>query len=198
MIGPVVLRLMILLSVAAAEVVTAAPGAHGPNGEHLESTIQSPGAGSTVPRIEAMSESFELVGRLAGAELSLFINRYETSDPVLDARVEVEFGQHRAVATFHPDHGDYSVTEAGMLAALARPGEHSLVISLVAGADADLLEGTLRVPDNKESGAGHRGDARDLRIGLGVLTLLAAIGLMTYLFRRRTRIAKAPARGPAR
>lgn len=41
------------------------------------------GGASTAPRMEARSESFELVAHLWGDELSMLINRFETSEPVL-------------------------------------------------------------------------------------------------------------------
>ena len=45
----------------------ASPGAHGPNGEHLDAAPTA-GATSSAPRFEAKSESYELVGRLQGGE----------------------------------------------------------------------------------------------------------------------------------
>ena len=67
----------------------AGPGAHGPNGEHLDApTVAASGKAS--PRIEAKSELFELVGTLAGGELSLLIDRFQSNEPLLKAEVEVE------------------------------------------------------------------------------------------------------------
>jgi hypothetical protein len=125
-------------------VAIAAPGAHGPNGEHLD------GAGGHVhsdggPRLETFTEAFELVGRLQGDELSIVIDRYETNEPVLDGKLEVEFNGIKAVAKFHADHGDYAVDDERLVKALAKPGKHSLLFTLTAGNDSDLLEGTLEV-----------------------------------------------------
>ena len=47
------------------------------------------------------------------------------------------------MATFRAEQGDYAVTDAALLKALAAPGEHSLVFTLLAGQDSDLLDGTL-------------------------------------------------------
>ncbi|MDP3605985.1 MAG: hypothetical protein Q8R59_09610, partial [Polaromonas sp.] len=52
----------------------AAPGAHGPNGEHLDAPAASGGAVNAAPRFEAQSDLFEVVGRLQGGELSMLIN----------------------------------------------------------------------------------------------------------------------------
>ena len=61
----------------------ASPGAHGPNGEHLDGPAAAL-AGGAAPRIETFTEAFELVGRLSGGELSVLVDRYETNEPVLN------------------------------------------------------------------------------------------------------------------
>ncbi len=125
-------------------VAVAAPGAHGPNGEHLD------GAGGHVhtdggPRLETFTEAFELVGQLRDDEFSILIDRYDTNEPVLNGALEVEFNGIKAPARFHADHGDYAVDDERLLKALAVPGKHSLVFTLTAGNESDLLEGTLDV-----------------------------------------------------
>ena len=62
----------------------ASPGAHGPNGEHLDSPAQTASGTNAVPRMEAKSEAFELVGQLRDHEFSMLVNRFETNEPVLD------------------------------------------------------------------------------------------------------------------
>ena len=95
------------------------------------------------PTITAQSELFEIVGTLQKDELSLLIDRAATNAPVLGAKVEVEFANKQAVAAFHADHGDYSLTDAAMLAKLATTGEHALTFTVIAASDSDLLTGTL-------------------------------------------------------
>jgi len=123
----------------------AGPGAHGPNGEHLDSpkTDNSMQAGF---RIEANSDVFELVGTLAGGELSIFIDRFVTNEPLLQAQVEVESGALKAQAKFRAEIGDYKIDDPAMLQKLSTPGEHPLVISVIAGKESDLLDAVLRVP----------------------------------------------------
>lgn len=146
-----------LVSIALAiPLAHAAPGAHGPNGEHLDAPVQSAAAaGGTIPRIEAHSEAFELVGRLQGGELSLLINRYETNEPVLEATVEVESGALKANAKYRADPGDYAITDPNMLKALTEPGEHPLVITILAGKESDLLDGVLNTPGGAASATEH-------------------------------------------
>jgi hypothetical protein len=120
----------------------AAPGAHGPNGEHLDVTTAK-SAASALPRVEAHTEAFELVAELRAGELAIVVDRYASNEPVLGARLEVESGPLKAIAAFRTEQGDYVITDAALLKALAAPGEHGLVFTLVAGADSDLLDGTL-------------------------------------------------------
>lgn len=173
-------------------IALAAPGAHGPNGEHLDSPAQQTAAsGSSVPRFEAKSETFELVGALRDDELSMLINRFETSEPVLDAKVEVESGNMKAVARFHADLGDYSVDDAAFLKAMKAPGEHALVITVMAGAEGDLLDGTLQVGGGRTgTNADAHGPAHEdgryfgLPIGAWIAIVLAAVvGLGWAVFR---------------
>ena len=173
-------------------IALAAPGAHGPNGEHLDSPAQQTAAsGSSVTRFEAKSETFELVGALRDDELSMLINRFETSEPVLDAKVEVESGKMKAVARFHADLGDYSVDDAAFLKAMKAPGEHALVITVMAGAESDLLDGTLQVGGGRTgTNADAHGPAQEdgryfgLPIGAWIAIVLAAVvGLGWAIFR---------------
>ncbi len=123
----------------------AGPGAHGPNGEHLDSpkTDNLMQAGL---RIEANSDIFELVGTLAGGEFSIFIDRFVTNEPLLQAQVELESGAMKAQAKFRAEIGDYRIDDPAMLQKLSTPGEHPLVITVIAGKDSDLLDAVLRVP----------------------------------------------------
>lgn len=164
----------------------AAPGAHGPDGEHLDADHLVEGRASSAPRFEARSETFELVGRLQGGELSMLVNRYESSEPVLDAKVEIESGNTRAVAKFHSDMGDYAVDDAAFLEALSKEGEHALLITIVAGPDSDLLDGKLTVGPADH---GHAHDQEEgsgsARTGLLVGGLLLAVVVGGIILRRR-------------
>ena len=138
----VFLGLIIALSVIANAL--ASPGAHGPNGEHLDGQA-SVGVGGGLPRVETFSEMFELVGQLSGTELSVMIDRYETNEPVLNGSLEVEYKGLKAVAKYHADMGDYAIDDPKLLKALSAPGKHALIFTVMAGDESDLLEGTLNV-----------------------------------------------------
>lgn len=179
----------------------AAPGAHGPNGEHLDGPV-TVRAASALPRVEAKSELFELVAELRAGELAIFVDRFETNEPVLGAKLEVESGALKAAAAFRAEQGDYVVTDAALLKALAAPGEHGLVFTLVAGQDSDLLDGTLvgspgrtaAAAAGDDHGHAHGGDdhghghelERAAWIGAAVVSLGLIGGIAWRRQRRRT------------
>jgi hypothetical protein len=138
-----------------AVVTFASPGAHGPNGEHLDTNQTGSTAVSTAPRLDAKSELFELVAQLGGGEFSILIDNFATNEPVLRATVEVESGSLKAKAKFHADLGDYAVDDPAMLTLLSAPGEHPVVITVLAGEQTDLLDGVLRVVPVQAQAAAH-------------------------------------------
>jgi hypothetical protein len=161
----------------------AGPGAHGPNGEHLDGPAgHSHSVGATAPRMETKSEAFELVATLAEDELSILIDRFATNEPVLGAQVEVQTGQVKAVAKFHADHGDYAVADAAFLKALATPGEHALVVTISAGKESDLLDGVLKV--DAKAAVEHQQAVPRWMWAVGAALLLAAAGGMVWRNRR--------------
>lgn len=178
----------------------AGPGAHGPNGEHLDSPATTRPA-SALPRVEAKSEAFELVAELRPDEFVIVVDRYETNEPVLNAQLEVESGSLKAVAAFRAEQGDYAVTDPALLKALAAPGEHGLVFTLVAGKDSDLLDGTLvgnaggAATAKDDHGRAHGGDdhghGHELERAAWIVAGVAALGLISGVawWRQRRRNA---------
>ncbi len=169
--------------------VYAGPGAHGPDGQHLDSPPTGAGSVGAFPRIEAKTDLFELVGSLSSGRLSILIDRFSTNEPLLNAKVEVEFGKIKASAKFDNDVGDYAVEDPAFLNGISVPGAHPLVFTVVAGDESDLLDGTLTVTSALEGqshahGQTYLGLTRTtaLAIGIGTLVLLLVGGLF---FRNR-------------
>lgn len=167
--------------------VYAGPGAHGPDGQHLDGPANTAGPVGLRPRIEAKTDLFELVGMLGGGELSILIDRFSTNEPLLNAKVEVEAGSLKAPAKFHNDIGDYVIDDPAFLKAISLPGAHPLVFTVVAGDESDLLDGTLTVgsaQDDKSHAHDQTflGISRPIFIGSGVIALVLVGGLY---FRRR-------------
>ena len=161
--------------------VIAAPGAHGPNGEHLDAPA-SAGLASQRPRVTAQSDLFELVAELHEGELSIMIDRFDSNEPLLAAQVEVESGGIKAKAAFHDDLGDYAMDDEKLLAILKKPGEHALVFTVVAGNSSDLLDGVLlNVGPPKTDGHDH---AHILEIVFGGLAILVIVIVGLLIWRR--------------
>lgn len=162
----------------------AGPGAHGPDGEHLDAPAADNGAAS--PRIETFTEAFELVGQLSGGELSIMIDRYETNEPVLNGVLEVQYRNLKAKAAFHADMGDYAVDDPALLAAISKPGAHPLLFTLVAGEESDLLEGTLQVTQaHADHDHEHEHPARRPWLLAAAAAVLAAAGFVAHRKRQR-------------
>lgn len=171
----------ILLALMLCTAAQASPGAHGPNGEHLDAPTAAIGTGA--PRIETFTEDFELVGNLSGGELSVLIDRYATNEPVLKGTLEVQYKGIKSTARFHADAGDFSFDDKKLIDALSAPGKHALVFTFVSGDQSDLLEGTLEVPDHDN----HGGPAQRRWLWLGAGVAAAGLAGAAYALRRRTR-----------
>lgn len=120
----------------------AAPGAHGPDGEHLDAPA-STFAGSARPLLETSSDLFELVAELKDNQLHIYIDRYASNEPVTDATVEVESAALSAAAAYQTAGGYYLLEASALLETLGKAGEHPLMFTILAGDEADLLNGVL-------------------------------------------------------
>jgi hypothetical protein len=146
-----------------------------------KSAAQSQSVGQ--PRIETFTETFELVGQLQGKEFSVFVDKYETNEPILNGKLEVELAGLKSEGKYRPDRGDYVIADDGFVKALAAPGKHALVFTLSAGEESDLLEGTLEVQPAVEHEAHTQFPLA--WVAAGLLAALALI-VLAAKFRRST------------
>ena len=100
------------------------------------------GEGSASPRFEAHSDIFELVGIVENGQLTVYLDRYATNEPVVNAKVEFESGETKGVAAPQPD-GTYLIK----LDALSKPGQVPFSFTVTAGNATDLLAGELAIAD---------------------------------------------------
>jgi hypothetical protein len=129
------------------------------------------------PRVEAHSESFELVGMLVDGKLTLYLDRFDTNEPVTDAAIEIESGAFKATAQ-PGGEGVYTVPAD----TLTKPGQYPLVFTIRATNETDLLNGTLGVPP-PAGASSHLRDWTEWLVWIaGGLVALAGI---TWLMRRR-------------
>lgn len=90
------------------------------------------------PRAETATELFELVAVASGDHLTLYVDRFETNEPVSGAKVEIDRGEFKAVAE-ELEAGVYQVTASE----IAKAGPHALTVAVEAGDDVDLLSLTI-------------------------------------------------------
>ena len=145
---------------------------------HDHGATPSAASATLSPRIEAQSESFELLAVLENGKLTLYLDRFATNEPVFDARIEIESGAFKAVAQPGAD-GVYTAPGE----AFAQPGSYPLVFTIQAADNSDLLNGTLTVPQPaRQSAHGHGWAEWLVWVASGVVVALGAAWL---LFRRR-------------
>lgn len=121
--------------------VQASPGAHGPNGEHLDTKNQVPV--SLTPKFEGLTETFELLGELKDSQLVVYLHDFKSNTPVSNATIEMESGGLSAIASYSTQLGAYVITGDKLLARLQGAGEHELVFTIMTEDSGDLLASTL-------------------------------------------------------
>ena len=130
------------------------------------------------PRSEAHTELFELLATPGDGQLTIFLDRYASNEPVSGAQVEVESGSWKAVAK-EAGTGTYRVNAPQF----AKPGSYPLLFTVQAGTDADLIETTLVVAEAAEPDAA----VHSAPWWWGGAALVAAIALATVALLRKRR-----------
>jgi hypothetical protein len=109
-------------------------------GDHDKAPAAAPAAAT--PRFAAESEAFELVGVLeSGSRLRLWLDRWSDNEPVRDARIELEVGTSKVVATPASDGVGYAATLPAPLA----DGVHPITVQVSVGTESDLLASEIDV-----------------------------------------------------
>lgn len=95
---------------------------------------------SAAPRAEAQTELFELLITPQNGQLTIYLDDYANNQPVANAKIEIESGTWKAVASEF-EQGTYRVAAPQF----TKPGNYPLVFTVTAGENADLIETTLTV-----------------------------------------------------
>lgn len=122
-------------------IAKASPGAHGPNGEHLDS--RNVVLTSLNPKFETFTESFEMLGVLLESKLVIYLHDFKSNTPVKNASIELESGEFTAAADYSEELGTYSLTDQAMVELLNKTGEHEIVLTVMTEDNGDLLVGNL-------------------------------------------------------
>jgi hypothetical protein len=140
--------------------------------------------GVDVPRIEAQSDLFEIVGVVERDAMKIFLDRYATNEPVTDAKIDIEAGPLKGFAQANPD-GTYTFKNP----ALTQPGRLPVTFTIVAGSDSDLLTGELVIGDRDAAKARANDDSAWKRLlwATGGLVLLAGIVIAWWSRRKRVK-----------
>ena len=136
---------------------------------------------SAAPRGEATSSAFELVAIARERDLLLYLDRFDTNEPVEGAVVEVETPEGSVRATATPGDG-YRLPAPW----LDKPGSVDLIVTVTTDQTSDILPVTLTIPVPM-AGASPAGAASGSAARTLVAVLLAAFAVCAGVlaFRRR-------------
>ncbi|MDP2827436.1 MAG: hypothetical protein Q8O37_02395 [Sulfuricellaceae bacterium] len=130
----------------------------------------------STPRTSATSEEFEAVAVLEDGKLLLYLDRFASNEPVVNAKVEIEGGGLNGVAAeLSPGVYVMDVTSIS-------PSKHPLTITVEAGDSADLLSIMLDAAMPQAMAAPVR-SWKDSAIWLGMAALLLVIGILLLVRR---------------
>lgn len=165
-----------LRTAIAAMIVAALPAVAGEGHDHGGGATAPAGPG--LPRFQALSETFELVGVLNGRQLTLYLDRAADNSPVKDAKVELELGGTRVPLKLHAE-GEFEAT----LAEAPKPGVIAVSAVVTAGGETDLLAGELDLHDDASAGPATGPAWRTY--GMVAAALAAVLAIATLAVRRR-------------
>ena len=179
-------RFSLVLLLSLTPPVLSAPGAHGPNGEHLDIANPSP-AGAINPSFEVFTEVFEVVGEVSDAKLTMNIHAFESNTPVEDAVVEAEIQSHTVNAIFDSATGQYvaNLSEIPNFSHQAQLRDIQLTIFTDTQADlmsAEFVVPELASPDNNDHH--HHFPWWQLILGASLLAAGYAAGRRTHRGKR--------------
>ncbi|MCF2856090.1 hypothetical protein L1286_01275 [Pseudoalteromonas sp. SMS1] len=132
----------------------ASPGAHGPNGEHLNT--QPKVDVSSIPTFESATESFELVGLLYDHQLVIYLHDFKSNVPVTNASIELEVENLSASMVYSMQRSAYILNDEAVLSTLIRAGTHEIVLTVLADNRGDLLTASLETVVKPRSDATQR------------------------------------------
>lgn len=167
-----------LMRMAAIVGLLAAAGFASADAGHNHDAEPTAAAGTASPRLYAHSDLFELVGIVDKGQMTIYLDRYATNEPVVGAKIEFEAGANRGVAQPQAD-GTYLI----QFEALSKPGELPFSLTVSAGTDNDLLTGDLDLKGESDH-HDHEAGRPWLRWFGYVLVLLAALAVATLMARR--------------
>jgi len=142
------------LRVAALTLILGAGAAHAHDG-HDHDGEAAPASTHVLPRGEASSAEFGIVVVASGDHLTIYLDQFATNTPLSSAEIEVETPQGPVKAIEQPD-GVYTLKAPWLL---AQSGHADIVLSVTAGANADIFSVGLDIPAASQAAANAAGRA---------------------------------------
>lgn len=182
---------LVLLSLVAIALAPLGALAHGDE-DHGEKKAPAASSANAGPRFEAHSDLFEVVGTVERDQLTITVDRYASNEPVRDAKVEIEVGSAKGIASPGPD-GSYSFKNAALAQATSAPVTLPVSLTITAGKDADLLAAELTIGAVAAADA-HAADAHTTErarwwLPAAAAVLLLIVALIVWRARSRRRSA---------
>lgn len=153
----------------------------GHDGGHDHDEVQAVASGPAIPRFEANSELFEVVGVVSGGKLTLTLDRFASNEPVPDARIELESGSFKVQGEYVAERQSYRFASD----AFGAPGTYPVTLTITAGEDVDLLAADLVVPQIEIAPNAAAGGASNNIMWWGAGGAAAILALALGLRRRR-------------
>lgn len=175
---------------AVAMLLAATPAIAGPGHDHGHDHGAAPEiSGPVAPRLESAGAELELVAKLVGHHLVIYLDRLATNEPVDGATIEVSGEGIAPAIAAATGEGTYEVDAPWA----DTPGAHALVFTVTAEGSMDLLNGVLEIPD-----APHAEEAQpDVFASPTVWAVTAAGGLLGVFLALAARALVRPRRGIA-
>lgn len=142
--------------------------------------------------LELTSESFEVLIEAQGDHLDIWLDRYDTNEPVRGAALELTLGEGPGIAAIETQPGQYTVDIKPLAADSVTP----VTLTVSVGDEVDLLGGTLELPAVESPSMSARLFERIGGWWSAVLGLLLAAGIAVAL-RLRARRARTGLMGSA-
>jgi hypothetical protein len=134
------------------------------------------------PRVEANSDLFEIVAVIDSGVMTVYLDRYATNDPIVNAKIDVEIGAAKGVAQPNAD-GTYTFKDP----LLSRPAQLPVTFAIAAGSEGDLLTAEVVIADPDTPNA-HASSAYPWKMWLwtvGGLIPISMIASRLWLRRRQ-------------
>jgi hypothetical protein len=125
---------------------------------------------AVAPRAVATSEDFEVVAILDRKRLVIYVDQFDSNEPITKAKIEIEGARFKGIAN-ETAAGVYVINVPSLT-----PAKYPITISIESGETSDLLTATLDISSAPSDIAPHVSDWKNRSFWLiaGLLTLVSA------------------------